>query len=145
MVDGAAARGVALARRTACEALVVAVVIAQVISTCSIGAVGRRRFRRFPRRRGNTGRGPPREIAHFVASVEPWDRRLSSSRNGLAPLLLGIVTTPTQLGFFRIAQAPQSGIQALSAPARMVLLTEQTRDWERGRQSAVLEACAGTA
>src|SRR5205823_6563735 len=43
-----------------------------------------------------------------------------------------------QVALFKVAQAPQSGFQALSAPARMVLLTEQTREWERGRQSAVL-------
>jgi O-antigen/teichoic acid export membrane protein len=48
------------------------------------------------------------------------------------------VTNTRQVGLFRVAQAPQSGFQALSAPARMVLLTEQTRDWEKGRQSVVL-------
>jgi O-antigen/teichoic acid export membrane protein len=42
------------------------------------------------------------------------------------------------VALFRIAQAPQSGFQALSAPARMVLLTEQTRDREQGKRSAVL-------
>src|SRR5207244_3002783 len=47
-------------------------------------------------------------------------------------------SSTTQVGYLRVAQAPQSGFQALSAPARMVLLTEQTRDWERGRQEAVL-------
>src|SRR5581483_5915820 len=56
----------------------------------------------------------------------------------LAPLLLGAVTSTVQVALFKVAQAPQSGFQALSAPARMVLLTEQTREWERGRQSAVL-------
>ena len=59
-------------------------------------------------------------------------------RSGLAPLLLAGVTSTTQAGIFKIAQAPQSGFQALSAPARMVLLTEQTREWERGNQSLVL-------
>jgi O-antigen/teichoic acid export membrane protein len=59
-------------------------------------------------------------------------------RGGLAPLLLGAVTSTTQVGLFRVAQSPQSGFQALSAPARMVLLTEQTRDWEKGQQAVVL-------
>jgi O-antigen/teichoic acid export membrane protein len=49
-----------------------------------------------------------------------------------------VVTNTRQVGLFRVAQAPQSGFQALSAPARMILLTEQTRDWEKGRQSVVL-------
>jgi O-antigen/teichoic acid export membrane protein len=48
------------------------------------------------------------------------------------------VTNTVQVALFKVAQAPQAGFQALSAPARMVLLTEQTREWERGRQSAVL-------
>jgi O-antigen/teichoic acid export membrane protein len=38
---------------------------------------------------------------------------------------------------FRIAQAPQSGFAALSAPVRLILLTEQTRDWSRGAFDAV--------
>jgi O-antigen/teichoic acid export membrane protein len=61
-----------------------------------------------------------------------------SLRSGLAPLLLGVVSSTAQVGFFRVAQAPQSAFQALSAPVRMVLLTEQTRDWERGNQRVVL-------
>jgi O-antigen/teichoic acid export membrane protein len=59
-------------------------------------------------------------------------------RTSLGPLLLGAVTTTVQVGLFRVAQAPQSAFIAVSAPARMVLLTEQTRDWERGNQRAVL-------
>jgi O-antigen/teichoic acid export membrane protein len=61
-----------------------------------------------------------------------------SLRGGLAPLLLGAVTGTAQVGLFKVAQSPQAGFQALSAPARMVLLTEQTREWERGRQASVL-------
>ncbi|HEY4412106.1 MAG TPA: hypothetical protein VGN06_03835, partial [Gaiellaceae bacterium] len=51
---------------------------------------------------------------------------------------LGAVTSTTQVGRFRVAQAPQSALQAVSAPARMMLLTDQTREWERGNQAAVL-------
>ena len=35
--------------------------------------------------------------------------------------------------YFRIAQAPQTAFASLSAPARIVLLAEQTRDVEHGR------------
>ena len=42
------------------------------------------------------------------------------------------------MGLFRIAQAPQTGLTAASSPARLVLLTEQTRDWEGGREVSVL-------
>jgi O-antigen/teichoic acid export membrane protein len=54
--------------------------------------------------------------------------------------VLGIVTNPVQVGFFRAAQAPQQGFQALSSPARLILLTEQTRDWERGDRAAVFRS-----
>ena len=63
---------------------------------------------------------------------------LVSLRNALAPLLLGIAAGPTQVGLFRIAQAPQTGFNAASGPVRLILLTEQTRDWERGRIERVL-------
>jgi O-antigen/teichoic acid export membrane protein len=58
-------------------------------------------------------------------------------RSTLSPLLLGVVSSPPQVAYFRVAQAPAQGFAALSAPARLVLLTEQTRDWERGTRSAV--------
>jgi O-antigen/teichoic acid export membrane protein len=60
-----------------------------------------------------------------------------SLRGALAPLLLGMVASPAQVGFFRVAQAPQQGFTALTSPVRLILLTEQTRDWERGRAEAV--------
>ncbi len=61
-----------------------------------------------------------------------------SLRTTLVPLILGIVSGPTQVGLFRIAQTPQTGFAAASSPARLVLLTEQTRDWEKGERSSVL-------
>jgi O-antigen/teichoic acid export membrane protein len=42
-----------------------------------------------------------------------------------------------QAGYFRNAQAPATGFSALSAPARLVLLTEQTRDFEAGKHDRV--------
>jgi PST family polysaccharide transporter len=58
---------------------------------------------------------------------------LVSMRNTLAPLVLGVVSTATQVGYFRAAQAPITAFEALSAPVRLILLTEQTHDVERGR------------
>jgi O-antigen/teichoic acid export membrane protein len=58
---------------------------------------------------------------------------LVSMRALLPPMLLGIVAPVSEVAFFRAAQAPQAGFANLSAPARLVLLTEQTRDFERGR------------
>ena len=61
-----------------------------------------------------------------------------SLRTTLVPLVLGIVSGTTQVGFFRIAQTPQTGFAAASSPARLVLMTEQTRDWERGERTRIL-------
>jgi O-antigen/teichoic acid export membrane protein len=113
------------------------VLAAQVASTLSVGAVGLAAFRRFPSAPSRPLGEDRREIVSFVLQSSAATGVLSL-RGGLAPLLLGAVTSTTQVGLFRVAQAPQSGFQALSAPARMVLLTEQTRDWEKGRQSVVL-------
>ena len=62
-----------------------------------------------------------------------------SLRRTLAPLLLGVVAGPTQVGLLRVAQSPQTGLEAASAPVRLILLTEQTHDWERGREHTVME------
>lgn len=116
---------------------VTAVALAQAASTASVALVGLVAFRRFPAA-PRTPLGAERgEIARFVLQSSAGSG-VVSVRNFLTPLLLGVVTTPTQVGYFKVAQAPQSGFQALSAPARMVLLTEQTRDWEHGRRTAVM-------
>jgi len=44
---------------------------------------------------------------------------------------------PAQVGYFRAGQAPLTGLTALTAPARLVLITEQTRDWESGKGARV--------
>jgi O-antigen/teichoic acid export membrane protein len=61
-----------------------------------------------------------------------------AARTMLAPLLLGAVAGSTQVGLFRIAQAPQTGLIALSSPVRLVQLTEQTASWEGGERRGVL-------
>jgi len=118
-------------------AVVAALVGAQALSTLSVAAAGLAAFRRFPSAPRETLGAERREIAYFVLQSSAGSGVISV-RNFLTPLLLGIATTPTQVGYYKVAQAPQSGFQALSAPARMVLLTEQTRDWEHGRRSTVM-------
>jgi O-antigen/teichoic acid export membrane protein len=60
-----------------------------------------------------------------------------SVRALISPLLLGIVSTPDNVAWFRNAQAPQGAFASLSAPARMVLLAEQTKDWEQGGRETI--------
>ena len=129
--------GIAVGAHFGLSEAIAGVLAAQVASTASIGAVGRIAFLRFPRADARSLGEDRREIGSFILQSSAATGVLAL-RGGLAPLLLGAVTSTTQVGLFRVAQAPQSGFQALSAPARMVLLTEQTRDWEKGRQAAVL-------
>jgi O-antigen/teichoic acid export membrane protein len=114
-----------------------AMVSAQCISTAAVSAAGLAALRRFPRT-------PERPLGEDVPGIRSFVLQSSlatgviSLRTTLVPVLLGIVSGPTQVGLFRIAQAPQSGLAAVSSPARLVLLTEQTRDWEGGRHVSVL-------
>jgi len=48
-----------------------------------------------------------------------------------------VVSVPRQVGYFRAGQAPLTGLTALTAPARLILITEQTRDWESGATQRV--------
>ncbi len=92
--------------------------------------------RRFPRV-APSGLGDDRSpVLRFVLQSS-IGTGLVSLRGWLAPLALGVVQNPTEVGYFRAAQAPQQGFAALSSPVRLILLTEQTRDWERGRTEVV--------
>ena len=57
---------------------------------------------------------------------------MTTFQGALAPIVLGMVANPTQVGLYRVALAPQQALAAISSPVRLILLTEQTRDWERG-------------
>jgi O-antigen/teichoic acid export membrane protein len=129
--------GVAIGVREGVAAAVAGVLAAQVVATACVGVVGLAAFRRFPAAPKAPLGDDRRELGMFIVQSSAATGVLSI-RTGLAPLLLGTVAGTTQVGFFKVAQSPQSGFQALSAPARMVLLTEQTREWERGRRAAVL-------
>ncbi|TMK33413.1 MAG: hypothetical protein E6G64_04155, partial [Actinobacteria bacterium] len=62
---------------------------------------------------------------------------VTSLTTPLAILVLGRVASTIQAAWFRAALSPQQAFAALSSPARLILLTEQTRDWERGTRGAV--------
>lgn len=115
---------------------VVGVVCAQAVATAVLGAAALAAFRGFPRTEAEPLREDRRAVLRFVFHSS-LATGVVSLRGALAPLLLGMVTKPVQVGYFRIAQAPQQGLASLSAPARLILLTEQTRDWARGETGAV--------
>jgi O-antigen/teichoic acid export membrane protein len=78
-----------------------------------------------------------KEIVRFVLQSS-LGTGIVSVRAWIAQILLGVVSTVDQVGLFRAAQAPQQGLSSLSSPVRLILLTDQTRQWERGRPEAVL-------
>lgn len=118
------------------EALL-AIVLAQAISTLAISVVGWIALRKFPL-------VPAKDLAEDVPEIRSFVVQSSvatgviSLRSTLVPLILGVVSGTTQVGLFRIAQTPQTGLAAASSPARLVLMTEQTRDWEKGERAAIL-------
>jgi O-antigen/teichoic acid export membrane protein len=112
--------------------LFTAIVIAQAVSSVTVCAVAYAGYRRYPR----AARAPlgedAREIRAF-AIQSTIASGLTSLRTSLPTLLIPFVSSLREVGYFRVAQAPSTAFASLSAPARLVLLAEQTRDVEHGR------------
>jgi O-antigen/teichoic acid export membrane protein len=111
--------------------------VGQLVATAIVGAAGTVALRQFPSAETQPLGSDRREIISFVVQSSVATG-VVSLRTALTPVLLGVVAGTTQVGYYRVALAPQSGFSAASAPVRLVLLTEQTRDWEYGREQTVL-------
>ena len=120
-----------------------ALALGQLLATALVGMAGTIALRRFPRAAHEPLGRDRREIVSFVVQSSVATGVISL-RAALTPVLLGVVAGATQVGYYRVAQAPQSGFSAASAPVRLVLLTEQTRDWEHGRRRRHAAGCAAT-
>ena len=116
---------------------VVALVLAQLVATVVLSWMGVVALLRFPRVARVPLAQDRTEIIRFVLQSS-LGTGIVSVRAWIAQILLGVVSTVDQVGLFRAAQAPQQGLGALSSPVRLILLTDQTRQWERGRPEAVL-------
>jgi O-antigen/teichoic acid export membrane protein len=129
--------GLGLGARDGVTTAIAGLLAAQAVTSVSILAVGVVGLRRFPTAgAGRLGedRGP---FLRFIFQSSA-DTALDAFRTWIAPLALGVVRTATDVGLFRGAQSPQQGLAILSAPLRLILLTEQTRDWEHGRPEVVV-------
>src|SRR6476646_4896324 len=115
---------------------ITAMVIAQVIATSAVRAAGWAAFHRFPQHPSVSLAEERRDILSFVGQSTAATAVISLTAP-LSLLVLGRVSTTTQVAYFRAAISPQQAFAVVSAPARLILLTEQTRDWERGTRSAV--------
>jgi O-antigen/teichoic acid export membrane protein len=116
-----------------------ALCVGQLVSTSISASAGLAALRRFPRTAPRALGTDRREILSFVVQSSVATGVISL-RAALAPVLLGVVAGTTQVGYYRVALAPQSGFSAATAPVRLVLLTEQTRDWEHGRAASVFRS-----
>ena len=104
----------------------VALVIAQAVATASVSAIALKAFRRWPQVPG-IPLGSDRVAIRSFAIQSTIASALTSLRALLPTLLVGVVASTTEIAKFRIAQAPQTAMAALSSPVRLVLLAEQTR------------------
>ncbi len=129
--------GIVLGAQIGVTAAVVGVVLAQTLTTISILVLGMLSLRAFPSAAPVEIGEDRRPLIRFVASSAAYTG-LISLRLWVAPLALGIVRSAAEVGLFRAAQMPQTGLGALTSPLRMILLSEQTRDWEHGRPEVVI-------
>jgi O-antigen/teichoic acid export membrane protein len=129
--------GIAVGSSYGVTATVVGVLLAQVVTTLSIASTGVAALRRFPSAQPSALGEDRRPLLSFVVQSS-IGTTLVSLRTWAAPLVLGMVRNPADVGLFRGAQSPLQGFAAFTAPLRLILLTEQTRDWERGRADKVL-------
>ena len=129
--------GVAVGVQYGVTAALVGIVAAQALATAILGLVGWLAFTRFPAARRVELGDHRRGIISFVVQSS-IATGVVSLRGALSPALLGVVSNPVEVGYFGPAQAPQQGLDAISSPARLILLTEQTRDWSRGAFDVVL-------
>jgi len=128
--------GLVIGTQFGVTAAVVGTLVAQAITTMAIGGVGVIALRRFPAA-APTELGADRKPLLSFVFHSTAGTTLASLRTWAAPLVLGIVRNPTDVGLFRGAQAPLQGLAAFTAPLRLILLTEQTREWERGNTQKV--------
>src|SRR5215208_1970338 len=101
---------------------VIGTVVAQLAATAAICVVGVAAFRRFPPAAADPLAEDVRPLRTFIFR-STLASSLVSARATLGTALMPLVAPLVQTGYFRNAQAP----------ARLVLLTEQTRDFEAGR------------
>jgi O-antigen/teichoic acid export membrane protein len=124
--------GLAIGCRYGVTGAVIGLIVAQVLATAAICPVGVAAFRRFPSSPAEPIAEDKRGLRSFLFQSTVVSS-LVSGRAALGTALIPTVASFAQTGYFRNAQAPATGLAAISGPARLVLMTEQTRDFEAGR------------
>src|SRR5438067_5755626 len=127
---------IAVAARHGLATTIAAMVAAQVVATAAVSVAGWIAYRRFPQHAAVPLGAERRGIFRFVAQSSVATAVISLTAP-LSLLVLGRVASTRQVAFFRAAMSPQQAFAVVSAPARLILLTEQTRAWERGTRDVV--------
>ena len=123
---------IAVGARYGVVQVLAAMVVAQALSTGAILAGGLVALGRFPRA-GQVPLGADRRPLRTFMIASTVGSSLVSLRTTLPTVLVGAVMPSPKVADFRTAQAPQTAFASLSAPARMILMAEQSRHVEAGR------------
>jgi O-antigen/teichoic acid export membrane protein len=135
---GMAARlaGVAIGATQGVLGAMIGLLAGQIVSSLSISHFGWRALRTFPIGASAPLAGDRAELRRFVFSSSAATS-LTSARGLLGTWLIGAISPVRQAAYFRNAQAPLTAFGALTSPARLMLLAEQTADFERGHRDRV--------
>jgi len=138
VTQGLRLAGIAIGAHYGVNEAVLGLVLGQAAASAIISTAAFFTFQRFPHPPSETLGEDRRTIFRFVVQSS-IATGVVSLRGTIVPLLLGarFVATPKDAGYFRVAQSPQTGLQAVTSPVRLIMLTEQTRDWEAGSTDSV--------
>jgi O-antigen/teichoic acid export membrane protein len=112
--------------------ILVAMAAAQALATGAVLAAGLASLRRFPRPAAAPLAEDGPALRRFVVH-STIGSALVSLRTTLPMTIVGGIMGKGPAADFRTAQAPQTALASLSAPARMILMAEQSRHVEAGR------------
>jgi O-antigen/teichoic acid export membrane protein len=98
-----------------------AIAAAQALASLAIGVAGTVAFGRFPRAESRPLGADRAGLLRFIAQSS-GATGVVSLRSTLTPMILGVVSTVTQVGYLRAAQSPQQGFTAVSAGVRRYML-----------------------
>lgn len=133
---GARLAGTAIGATQGVVGAMVGLLVGQVVSSLAISSTGWRAWRAFPLHESRPLGEDSADLRRFVMSSTAATT-LTSGRATLGTWLIGAIAPFRQAAYFRNAQAPLTALAAISSPARLVLLAEQTADYERGDRDRV--------
>lgn len=128
--------GVAIGATHGVLGAMIGLLVGQIASSLAITGTGWRAWRDFPIHASRPLGEDAADLRRFVVSSSAATT-LTSGRATLGTWLIGAIAPFQQAAYFRVAQSPLTAMAAISSPARLVLLAEQTADYERGHRDRV--------